>query len=78
VAEEFLTEIELSRDILKEGISTTRRRRTDGNGPEFIKLGRRYRYSRTSVEAWLRSQAMVAEGNSGKCSAGTTAEGVHE
>jgi hypothetical protein len=58
MTEEFWTEEELSKDVFKEGLSTTRRRRTSGMGPPFIRLGRRYRYRRSSVLKWLRARAV--------------------
>jgi predicted DNA-binding transcriptional regulator AlpA len=41
--------------FLKLSLSTLTKRRLTGDGPKYLKLGRRVVYSRRELEAWARA-----------------------
>ena len=53
--DEFLTDPQFAR-LVKTSTRTTETWRRNGNGPPFIRLGRRILYRRCDVEAWLATQ----------------------
>jgi excisionase family DNA binding protein len=48
----LLTEAEVA-DLLRVSQRTVRRWRNEGTGPPALRVGRRIRYRRSAVEAWL-------------------------
>jgi predicted DNA-binding transcriptional regulator AlpA len=54
-SEEFL-DTTGSAAFLKLSRSTLTKRRLTGDGPKYLKLGRRVVYSRRDLEAWARAQ----------------------
>ena len=48
----LLTEVEVA-DLLRVSQRTVRRWRNEGTGPPALRVGRRIRYRRSAVEAWL-------------------------
>lgn len=52
---EFLTDPQFAR-LVKTSTRTTETWRRNGNGPPFIRLGRRILYRRCDVETWLAAQ----------------------
>lgn len=54
--DEFLTDPQLAK-LVKTSTRTTETWRRNGNGPPFIRLGRRILYRRCDVEAWLAAQS---------------------
>jgi predicted DNA-binding transcriptional regulator AlpA len=49
-------------------ISTLKRMRLRGHGPQALQLtSRTFRYRRAEVEAWLDRQAVPVSGNHGNC-----------
>jgi excisionase family DNA binding protein len=51
---EFLTQQEAA-EILRLSERTLERHRLSGDGPPFVKLGRRVVYRRADIEAWTRA-----------------------
>ncbi len=51
----LLTEKE-SADLMRISPKTLQAWRTSGGGPAFTKVGRAVRYSRDTIESWLRSR----------------------
>lgn len=47
--------------LLRTSVRTLKRWRLDGDGPEFIRVGRRVLYERTAVLAWLSSNTATRE-----------------
>jgi predicted DNA-binding transcriptional regulator AlpA len=45
--------------------STLNKLRLTGDGPEYIKLGRRVLYARDSIEGWLRSHRRTSTSDPG-------------
>ena len=45
--------------------STLNKLRLTGDGPEFIKLGRRVVYARDSIEGWMRSKRRTSTSDPG-------------
>jgi predicted DNA-binding transcriptional regulator AlpA len=54
LSEEFL-DTAGSAALLKLSRSTLTKRRLTGDGPKYLKLGRRVVYARRELEAWARS-----------------------
>jgi predicted DNA-binding transcriptional regulator AlpA len=55
---ELLDDLELSR-IVRKSVPTLRRYRKLGVGPQYLRIGRRVRYQKQAVIAWL---ALCASG----------------
>lgn len=55
--EGLMTEQDLAR-LLNVSLSTVKRLRAEGEGPDFIRIGKRaIRYRREDVDAWLQRRA---------------------
>jgi hypothetical protein len=52
-ADEYL-DTAAAAELLKLSSSTLTKRRLTGDGPKYLKLGRRVVYSRRALEAWAR------------------------
>lgn len=57
----LLTEAEVA-DLLRVSQRTVRRWRNEGTGPPALRVGRRIRYRRSAVEAWLDRRDQAGEG----------------
>jgi excisionase family DNA binding protein len=57
----LLTEAEVA-DLLRVSPRTVRRWRNEGTGPPALRVGRRIRYRRSAVEAWLDRRDQAGEG----------------
>lgn len=45
-----------SAKYLKSNARTLERWRTEGNGPRYVKVGRRVHYRRAALDAWIEQQ----------------------
>jgi excisionase family DNA binding protein len=63
-SENLLYDTDEAAQLLKSKPRTLERWRTYGNGPKFVKLGRRVRYRRAALDAFLLQQerSHTAEG----------------
>jgi predicted DNA-binding transcriptional regulator AlpA len=55
----LITTHELSTET-KLSVSLLNKKRLDGTGPEYVKLGRAVRYSRDAVSRWLAEQTRTS------------------
>jgi excisionase family DNA binding protein len=58
--DELKTTEELA-ERLRISTSTLRRWRSNGEGPKFIRVGKKVRYRQSDVEDWLSSQDAAVE-----------------
>ena len=56
----LLTEAEVA-EMLRVSQRTVRRWRNEGSGPPALRVGRRIRYRRSAVEAWLDRRGQADE-----------------
>lgn len=49
-----------SADYLGVSVPTLDRKRVNGDGPPYVKIGSRVRYRRADLDAWLRSRIVTS------------------
>lgn len=57
--EPYLLQAEAAQ-VLRLSERTLERMRVDGNGPRFVKAGRRVLYRRTEIEAWAEARTFAS------------------
>lgn len=57
--ERYLTQIQAAELLCLSG-RTLERYRLEGNGPKFVKAGRRVLYRRSDLEAWLQANTFTS------------------
>lgn len=57
--ETFITDVELAK-LTRTAVQTWRKKRLQGTGPTYHKIGRRVLYKRTDVDAWIDERARTS------------------
>ena len=67
--EEPLLEQDEAAGLIRHSPRTLERKRWDGTGPPFLKIGRKILYDREDLLAWARSHRRTSTSDAGKAGA---------